>query len=226
MRTEATLNPDEKLKLAALKELTAKHNKDYPGQFINFQALFGKADDMRALGGLVRKAISDGVARAKAPAPTLSKKAETELVARELAPETPTVSSPVKKTVTPKPAKEVIIIASAPYVPPPAPVVDPYVGLSARAKVHAVSLRTNGVSNIMSGPLTKDTTLTQTDLNQLRDWVEAQKTPSGLQKWVTNVGQGTGLYSSRWQFKVTGFGTTATSTSAPTWHLWINDGLT
>lgn len=78
----------------------------------------------------------------------------------------------------------------------------------------------------MSGPTKKASELTQSDLNDLRSWAEAQKTPSGLQKWVTNVGSGTGAYSDRWQFKVTGFGTTSTSTSAPTWHLWINDNLT
>jgi hypothetical protein len=224
MRTEATLNPAEKIKLAALKDLTTKHNQTYPGQFINFQALFGKAEDMPDLNRLVRKAISDGVARAKAPAPTLSKKAETELVAKELTPTTPVIVAPAKKPVTPKPTKEVITMGSASYVAPPA--IDPYVGLSANAKVHALALRTHGVGTIMSGPLTKDTSLTQSDLDQLRNWVEAQKTTGGQQKWVTNVGWGSGAYSTRWQFKVTGFGTTSTSTSAPTWHLWINNGLT
>lgn len=226
MKNEVGLSDKEQKTLTKLKDLTAQHNKDYPSQFINFQQLFAKAANVAELNGSVRKAISAAVARAKAPAPAMTKKAEAELLAEELAVVPLVVAKPVKKAKAPKPAKEVIDIPIAPYIPPPAPVVDHYAGLSARARVHAVSLKTNGVSNIMSGPLAKDTTLTQTDLNQLRDWVEAQKTKSGLQKWVTNVGAGTGAYTGRWQFKVTGFGTTATSTSAPTWHLWINDGLT
>ena len=64
---------------------------------------------------------------------------------------------------------------------------------------------------------TTDMSLNQGDINELRNWVgKAGATKCGLQKWVVNVGPGTGTFSLNNQFKVTGFGTVAGTNKAPT----------
>ena len=204
-----------------------EHNTKFPHHQIQFNQLLGKASSVQQLKKLVHEAIQAAVKRATTPQVKVddsdldTKYNVVTTTTTPHQPKTPKVPQPLTISTPTQPVP--IVIGAATYTPPPQQIVDPYAGLNPRAKVHAQHLLTHGLGGQMSG--TTDWTLTQSDVNDLRNWVVSQTTTGGNQKWVVNVGPGTGLHSHRNQFKVSGFGVVSGSTKAPTYHITINQGL-
>jgi hypothetical protein len=209
------------------KTKAEEHNTKFPHHQIQFNQLLGKASSVQQLKTLVHEAIQAAVKRAttpqvKADDSDLDTKYKVVTTTTTLhQPKTPKVPQPLTISTPTQPVP--IVIGAATYTPPPQQIIDPYAGLNPRAKVHAQHLLTHGLGGQMSG--TTDWTLTQSDVNDLRNWVVSQTTTGGNQKWVVNVGPGTGQHSHRNQFKVSGFGVVSGSTKAPTYHITINQGL-
>lgn len=210
------------------KKKVEEHNLRRPGHQVLFSNLLGKAKTVKELGSLVFAAID--AAEKRATAPQQQKVDDSDLDAKYGTPQgTQTISTPKPHpkpsvpTTQPGNSTPTISIGLTPYQPPPQVIVDPYAGLNTRTKPHAQRLLTTGLGGTMTGAT--DMSLNQGDINELRNWVEKQETNSGLQKWVVNVGPGTGTFSLNNQFKVTGFGTVVGTNKAPTYHVTINNNL-
>ena len=101
------------------------------------------------------------------------------------------------------------------YVAKPTLVVDPYAGLPVKLRGLAVQI-TAWKTNSMVGTAE---TLSASERDTLQAWVESRRTASGKQKYVVNIGPGTGLYTGETQFKVSGFG--SVGGKAPTFHITL-----
>ena len=121
-------------------------------------------------------------------------------------------SGPAKKE---KPKVTTYTVGPSGYVAKAEPVVDPYAGLSVKLRGLAV-LISGWKKNSMDGT---SASLSPTEQAQLQTWVESRETPSGKQKYVVNIGPGTGTYTGTQQFKVSGFGNVGGK--APTFHITL-----
>lgn len=121
---------------------------------------------------------------------------------------TPSVSSGMS------PEQEILqsLFKSSKPTPKSEPIVDPYAGLSDKPRALATKID-KWNKNTMDGSSAK---LNETEQVELRNWVEKH---SG---WVVNIGEGTGEYHGKWQFKVSVPGNL--SGKAPTYHITLKVG--
>ena len=130
----------------------------------------------------------------------------------------PGLSVPVPSTgPAPKIKPQVTTFTLGPtgHVAKPAPVIDPYAGLSPKVRGLAVQIAA-WKTNSMAGTAEA---LNPTEQAALQAWVESRQTASGKQKYVVNIGPGTGVHSNETQFKVSGFGNVGGK--APTFHITL-----
>lgn len=104
---------------------------------------------------------------------------------------------------------------SGPSVSSSSPPVDRYAGLSPKL-TKLVKRIEAWDTNSMDGCSAQ---LSSTEQSTLQAWVESIQTQGGKQKYVVNIGPGTGKYDTENQFKVSGFGNVGGK--APTYHITL-----
>jgi hypothetical protein len=115
-------------------------------------------------------------------------------------------------------AGSALVLSMFNFAPPPPPpaAVDPYAGLSARVRPLAQAI-SGWNQQAMAGTTVA---LSAAEQAELRTWVEGRRTAGGQQKYVVNVGPGTGQYAGKTQFKVTGFA--SLGAKAATYHITLD----
>lgn len=104
---------------------------------------------------------------------------------------------------------------SGPSASSSAPPVDRYAGLNANLTKLAKKIEAWDTSS-MDGC---NATLSSGEQQTLKAWVESIETKGHNQKYVVNIGPGTGDYAGKQQFKVSGFGNVGGK--APTYHITL-----
>lgn len=204
-------------------QLNGDDDEHYGPKFDKAVEAAATMDDVEQI--VTKVKASKAVAAAKLA--ELHKSKASEPVAKAIPkPSTPSTPIVASTTSTPKPiskrtkfvpdtALRASLFGGSSYTPKPEPVVDPFAGLSSKVRPLAVAI-SQWNQSAMDGTSAK---LSLTEQSELETWVTSQTTKGGKQKYIVNIGEGTGAYSDTWQFKVSGFA--SLGVKAATYHITL-----